>query len=204
LEPFDVEDSFLTVAEVAQLLKLNEQTVRNWIDNGSLPAVRVGPRRVRIRESDLERLIAAGSDTAREARQSTGADESQLAQAHFDKPAGESDGVDWRLRTVQEKLEAFRDDRDWRRFHTLKDLAASVSIEAAELQEMFLWQRVEDEKALLGARRGEIEDELADVLIQCLNFASVAGIDVLAAIERKIEKNAIKYPIGESEPKRWS
>jgi excisionase family DNA binding protein len=51
-----LEDSFLTVAEVAEILKLNQQTVRNWIDQGSLPALRVG-RRVRIRRSDLERLL---------------------------------------------------------------------------------------------------------------------------------------------------
>ena len=51
------EESFLTVAEVAEMLKLNQQTVRNWIDQGSLPALRVG-RRVRIRRSDLERVLA--------------------------------------------------------------------------------------------------------------------------------------------------
>lgn len=53
----ELEESFLTVAEVAELLKLNQQTVRNWIDQGSLPAVRVG-RRVRIKRSDFERVIA--------------------------------------------------------------------------------------------------------------------------------------------------
>ena len=55
----NLEDSFLTVAEVAEMLKLNQQTVRNWIDQGSLPALRVG-RRVRIRRSDLERLLEEG------------------------------------------------------------------------------------------------------------------------------------------------
>src|ERR1700758_873330 len=50
------EESFLTVAEVAEMLKLNQQTVRNWIDQGSLPALRVG-RRVRIKRSDFERII---------------------------------------------------------------------------------------------------------------------------------------------------
>jgi excisionase family DNA binding protein len=55
----DLEDSFLTVAEVAEMLKLNQQTVRNWIDQGSLPALRVG-RRVRIKRSDLERVLAEG------------------------------------------------------------------------------------------------------------------------------------------------
>ena len=66
----DIQDSFLTVAEVAGLLKLNQQTVRNWIDQGSLPAVRVG-RRVRIRRSDLERLLddgySAGAGAPRQA-----------------------------------------------------------------------------------------------------------------------------------------
>lgn len=55
----DSEDSFLTVADVAEMLKLNQQTVRNWIDQGSLPAVRVG-RRVRIKRSDFERVLAEG------------------------------------------------------------------------------------------------------------------------------------------------
>ena len=55
----DRGDSFLTVAEVAEWLKLNQQTVRNWIDQGSLPAVRVG-RRVRIKRSDLDRLLEDG------------------------------------------------------------------------------------------------------------------------------------------------
>jgi excisionase family DNA binding protein len=58
-----LEDTFLTVAEVAGLLKLNQQTVRNWIDQGSLPALRVG-RRVRIRRSDLELMLERGSTTA--------------------------------------------------------------------------------------------------------------------------------------------
>jgi excisionase family DNA binding protein len=59
----DLDDSFLTVAEVAATLKLNQQTVRNWIDQGSLPALRVG-RRVRIRRSDFQRLLDQGYTTA--------------------------------------------------------------------------------------------------------------------------------------------
>jgi excisionase family DNA binding protein len=62
LDHADAEESFLTVAEVAELLKLNQQTVRNWIDQGSLPAVRVG-RRVRIKRSDFERVIAQSATT---------------------------------------------------------------------------------------------------------------------------------------------
>jgi excisionase family DNA binding protein len=59
LDHSDSEDSFLTVADVAEKLKLNQQTVRNWIDQGSLPAVRVG-RRVRIKRSDFERVLEEG------------------------------------------------------------------------------------------------------------------------------------------------
>lgn len=55
----EFEESFLTVAEVADLLRLNQQTVRNWIDAGSLPAIRVG-RRVRIKRSDLNRILESG------------------------------------------------------------------------------------------------------------------------------------------------
>jgi excisionase family DNA binding protein len=55
----EFEESFLTVAEVAELLRLNQQTVRNWIDAGSLPAIRVG-RRVRIKRSDLNRILESG------------------------------------------------------------------------------------------------------------------------------------------------
>ena len=64
------EESFLTVAEVAAMLKLNQQTVRNWIDQGSLPALRVG-RRVRIKRSDFERVLAE-SYTARAGAQDAG------------------------------------------------------------------------------------------------------------------------------------
>ncbi len=65
------DDTFLTVAEVAGILKLNQQTVRNWIDQGSLPALRVG-RRVRIRSSDLERVLEQGSTTAGQATAANG------------------------------------------------------------------------------------------------------------------------------------
>ena len=55
----DEQERFLTVADVAELLKLNQQTVRNWIDQGSMPAFRIG-RRVRIKKSDLDRVLASG------------------------------------------------------------------------------------------------------------------------------------------------
>ena len=87
------EDSFMTVAEVAEVLKLNQQTVRNWIDQGSLPALRVG-RRVRIRRSDFERLLeqgyTAGAVSAQEAGPSAedfwGGEPVGLADAGSERP----------------------------------------------------------------------------------------------------------------------
>jgi len=82
----NLDDTFLTVAEVAGILKLNQQTVRNWIDQGSLPALRVG-RRVRIRSSDLERVLEQGSTTA---SQATGANAGPSAEDFW---GGEPIGV---------------------------------------------------------------------------------------------------------------
>ncbi|HEX3976729.1 MAG TPA: helix-turn-helix domain-containing protein [Solirubrobacteraceae bacterium] len=77
MSPSEPEETYLTVAEVAETLKLNQQTVRNWIDQGSLPALRVG-RRVRIKRSDFERILeesySAGA-TAPSRRASPSADD---------------------------------------------------------------------------------------------------------------------------------
>ncbi len=69
-ESADLEESFLTVAEVAEMLKLNQQTVRNWIDQGSLPALRVG-RRVRIKRSDLQHMLDESYSGGRRRRSGT-------------------------------------------------------------------------------------------------------------------------------------
>jgi excisionase family DNA binding protein len=81
----DAPDTFLTVAEVAGILKLNQQTVRNWIDQGSLPALRVG-RRVRIRRSDFERILAEGYTGASSDAGGTATQSQQSADAPT--PAG--------------------------------------------------------------------------------------------------------------------
>lgn len=99
------------------------------------------------------------------------------------------------LGEIQERLRRFRDDREWAPFHRPSSLASAISVEAAELLELFLWSSPGGEAALLETRRQEIEEELADVLIQCLNFADASGLDVLAAVERKIDRNGKRYPV---------
>jgi excisionase family DNA binding protein len=93
MESDDRDESFLTVAEVAEVLKLNQQTVRNWIDQGSLPAVKVG-RRVRIRRSDFQQLLDAGSSGgSRPAPGATGRDETGPSAQDFwgGEPVGVAD-----------------------------------------------------------------------------------------------------------------
>lgn len=95
---------------------------------------------------------------------------------------------------LTEKIVAFRDDRDWQQFHSSKNLAASISIEAAELLEIFQWASESDLPAVVAERRAEIEAELADVMIYCLLLAHDAGVDAESAILSKLEENAKKYP----------
>lgn len=99
------------------------------------------------------------------------------------------------LGELQALIRGFRDARDWTQFHTLKDLAAAIAVEAAELQEILLWQRPEDEPELLARRRGEIEAELADVFIQVANFSLAAEVDLAQAVLGKLAENEAKYPV---------
>lgn len=95
----------------------------------------------------------------------------------------------------QETLEAvrtFRDERNWQRFHTAKDLAISISLEASELLELFQW--VDSDEAV-AHDKDEMADELADVLIYLVQFADLLGLDLDAVVMDKLRKNAEKYPV---------
>ena len=86
----------------------------------------------------------------------------------------------------------FRDDREWRQFHTPKDLAISLSLEAAELLEIFQWSGADLEcRDMLG----RIRVELADVLSYCVLMADVCGLDLDEILNAKVDQNAAKYPV---------
>ena len=93
---------------------------------------------------------------------------------------------------------AFRDERDWRQFHNPKDLAISISLEAAELLESFQWKTPAEVTALLDfeKNRQRVADEMADVLILLVSMADVVGVDLIEAARKKLAENARKYPVG--------
>lgn len=86
----------------------------------------------------------------------------------------------------------FRDKRDWEQFHNAKDLALAISIEAAEINELFLWKSSKDVDV------DKVRLELADVLSYCLLLANTLEIDIDQAIREKIEINKEKYPIAKA------
>ena len=101
---------------------------------------------------------------------------------------------------LTEEVIAFRDARNWKQFHTLNHLAAGLSIEAAELQELFLWKTSEEAQAFVQSAEGKerLGEELADILIYLLYIAREAGIDLPNALQDKLVKNGQKYPVDKS------
>ena len=93
-------------------------------------------------------------------------------------------------------LSAFAAERDWDQFHTPKNLATSISVEAAELLELFQWSRGQKgwDEVTDPSVRTRVEEELADILLYVIRFADKAGIDLQSIAERKIALNAAKYP----------
>lgn len=101
------------------------------------------------------------------------------------------------LDTIKKQLLAFRDERDWKQFHTLKNLIISLNLESAELLELAQWKtdaQLDTLKADPGFREA-LRDECADVLLYLLLVADEAGIDLLDAAQAKIAKNAARYPV---------
>lgn len=95
------------------------------------------------------------------------------------------------MKDLTEKINEFRDERNWRQFHNSKDLALSLSLEASELLENFQWISAEEGNE---KNRENIKDELADVFIYGLMMADDLDIDMTEAILNKLKKNAEKYP----------
>lgn len=99
------------------------------------------------------------------------------------------------LAGLRTRLRRFADARDWQQFHTPKNLAMALSVEAAELLECFQWLTPEQSAQLNAHDRRAVEEEIADVLLYLLRLTDVLGIDPLQAAQRKMVVNARKYPV---------
>lgn len=101
------------------------------------------------------------------------------------------------------KALAFREERDWAQFHNPKDLAISISLEAAELLEAFQWSGADLEAS---GKQKAMAEELADVAIYCIYLADALGVDLADAINTKIDANAGKYPVDKARgnPKKYT
>jgi dCTP diphosphatase len=99
------------------------------------------------------------------------------------------------IKGLIEKIKKFRDARDWKQFHNPKDLALSMTLEAAEVLEHFQWKNPEEIEKYVKTNKEEIGEELCDVLYWTLLMSHDLDIDILDAFNRKMEQNEKKYPV---------
>lgn len=99
---------------------------------------------------------------------------------------------------LKKKFDAFVEARQWKKFHTLKNISMALSVEASELMELLLWTDSEHSKPSNERfidKKQEIENEIADIFCYTLAFCNVANIDLAKAFEHKMKLNAQKYPV---------
>lgn len=99
------------------------------------------------------------------------------------------------LKHLRNRINQFVNERDWAQFHTPKNLAMAMIVEAAELVEQFQWDTPAESQQLPAEKREAVSHELADTFVYLLRIAEVLDIDLIAAANQKIDLNALKYPV---------
>lgn len=99
------------------------------------------------------------------------------------------------LNDLRARIDTFVQERDWAQFHTPKNLAMAMIVEAAELVEQFQWDTPQESQQLTPEKREAVSHELADTFVYLLRIAEVLKIDLIEAANAKIELNAKKYPV---------
>ena len=99
------------------------------------------------------------------------------------------------LRDLRDQLRAFAAERDWDQFHSPRNLATALAVEAAELLEPFQWLSEEQSRSLPPETLAAVEEELADVLLYLVRLADKLDVDLAAAARAKIARNGEKYPV---------
>lgn len=95
---------------------------------------------------------------------------------------------------LTQALHRFAEERDWAVFHSPKNLASALVVEAAELLEPFQWMSEADSRVLPPEKLRAVSEEMADVLLYLVQLSSALGVDLLQAARAKLERNALKYP----------
>ena len=102
------------------------------------------------------------------------------------------------LKRLLQEIRQFREERDWRQFHSPKNLSMSIAIESGELMEHFQWRTIAESEQLAQhdqAFREDVGEELADVLMYCFHLADVMGLDIATIVQAKMQKNRVRFPI---------
>ena len=102
------------------------------------------------------------------------------------------------LYALRDSLRQFAEERDWEQFHSPKNLATALVVEAGELVEQFQWLTDEESRTLSTEKLGRVSEELADVLLYLIRLADKLDVDLLQVANKKIETNHAKYPIEKS------
>jgi dCTP diphosphatase len=98
------------------------------------------------------------------------------------------------MEPLKEQIELFAKERDWDKYHSPKNLAMGLSVEASELLEIFLWLSEEESKTLPESKLADLKQEIGDIMIYLTNLANKFGLDPIECAKQKIELNKVKYP----------
>ncbi|NQV68602.1 MAG: nucleotide pyrophosphohydrolase [Pseudohongiella sp.] len=99
------------------------------------------------------------------------------------------------LENIKQQLREFAKERDWDQFHSPKNLAMALSVEASELLEHFQWLTEEQSSNLSAEKRKKVAQEMSDVQVYLIRLADKLGVDLLQETEAKLKLNALKYPV---------
>jgi len=102
------------------------------------------------------------------------------------------------VRNLIDDIRKFNRERDWEQYHSPKNLSMALSVEVAELLEVFQWLTEEQSRHLPPAKKQAVEEEIGDVTILLLALADELGVDILEAARKKLERNRAKYPVEKS------
>ena len=102
------------------------------------------------------------------------------------------------IQQLTAEVRAFCEARDWRQFHSPKDMATGIAAEAGELLQHFVWQSPAQSEQRVKERKQEISEEMADIAILLFEFADIAGVDLAQAVRAKLAKNEVRYPVAKA------